>query len=286
MSTTTAHPTPSGSPASPPRPGIAKPVTLGRVMRSEWIKLRSLRGTWIFLLAIVVVLAGFGAIAAAVSSGSVSTPDNGGPQFGGDDPLSTVLTGATFATLLVGVLGALAGAREHASRMITATMAATPRRWPVVVAKAGVLSMLVLPAAAIGTIGAFGLGMGVLAANDAATVGLGDDGVIRSLVGMALYLTAVALIGLGLGLLMRSVAASIGTLAAGVLIVPALAGALLPESWDGVLQLLPTNAAAGFTAVQASTDQVLGPVTGALVLAAWVVVILGGATLSTVRRDV
>jgi ABC-2 type transport system permease protein len=97
--------------------------TLGRAIRSEWIKLRTLRSTWIGMGAVVLLLVGLGAIAAAVSTGSVTTPEEGG-GFGNGDPLSTVLTGADFAVLLVGVLGALAGAREYGSRMILATIAA------------------------------------------------------------------------------------------------------------------------------------------------------------------
>ena len=99
--------------------------TLGRAIRSEWIKLRTLRSTWIGMGAVILLLVGLGAIAAAVSTGSAATPEEGG-GFGNGDPLSTVLTGADFAVLLVGVLGALAGAREYGSRMILATIAAAP----------------------------------------------------------------------------------------------------------------------------------------------------------------
>jgi len=170
--------------------------------------------------------------------------------------------------------------------MITATVAASPSRWPVVVAKAGVLAALVLPAALLGVLGAYALGMAVLSAGDAATVSLSGDRVLRTVVGMAGYLTAIALLGLGLGVLLRSVAASIGTLVGAVLILPALAGALLPDSWDVVLQALPTNAAAAFTAVQASGAEVLDPVAGALTLAGWVVAALLAAIVSIRRRDV
>ena len=68
---------------------------------------------------------------------------------------------------------------------------------------------------------------------------------------MAGYLASVSLIGLGLGILLRSVAASIATLVGVVLILPPIAAAVLPDSWNAVLQYLPTNAAAAFTAVTA-----------------------------------
>ena len=260
--------------------------TLGRAIHSEWIKLRTLRSTWIGMGALVVVLVGLGAIAAAVSTGSVTTAEDGGGFVNGD-PLSDRPDRADFvAVLLVGVLGALAGAREYGSRMITVTIAAVPRRWQVVVAKAVVLTGVVLPTALIGVLAAFGVGMGILSAGDGATVALTDDGVLRSVLGMAGYLTAIALIGLGLGILLRSAASSIGVLIGGVMVLPTIAGALLPASVDSVLQFLPSSAGAAFTTVTGAGGDVLGATAGALVLAAWVAVTLAASVLAITRRDV
>jgi hypothetical protein len=77
-----------------------------------------------------------------------------------------------------------------------------------------------------------------------------DDGVLRSVLGMAGYLTAIALMGLGLGILLRSAASSIGVVIGGVIVLPTLAGALLPASLDSVLKFLPSSAAAAFTTVR------------------------------------
>jgi ABC-2 type transport system permease protein len=188
--------------------------------------------------------------------------------------------------LLVGVLGALAGAREYGSRMISATIAAVPRRWQIVVSKAVVLTGVVLPTALVGVLAAFGVGMSILSAGDNPTAALTDDGVLRSVLGMAGYLTAIALMGLGLGILLRSVASSIGILIGGVMVLPTLAGALLPASLDSVLQFLPSSAAAAFTTVRGAGDEVLSPTAGAVVLAAWVALALGASVLAITRRDV
>ena len=170
--------------------------------------------------------------------------------------------------------------------MITATVAAVPRRWQVVVAKAVALTAVVLPTALLGVLSTFGIGMAILSSGDGATVALTDSGVLRELLGMAGYITSIALIGLGLGVLLRSVAGSIGALVAGVLILPALAGGLLPASWDSILQYLPSSAAAAFTTVMAAGDSVLSSGAGALVLAAWVAISLGAAAWAITRRDV
>lgn len=280
-------------PTTPPVEAAAattavRPQTLGRAIRSEWIKLRSLRGTWIGMASVVLVLIGFGAIAAAVSSGSIATPDgDAGPDpFGGAGPLSTVLTGSTFAVLLIGVLGSLAGAREYSSRMITATVSAVPRRWQVVVAKTVALAAVVVPTALIGVMGAYGAGMGIFSGNGAATVSLADDGVLTSLLGMAGYITAIALLGLGLGILLRNVAGSIGAVVGGILILPNLAGALLPDSWDTILRFLPSSAASSFTEVTTAGSSTLSAGAGVAVLVAWVLAALGAAVASVHRRDV
>jgi hypothetical protein len=128
--------------------------------------------------------------------------------------------------------------------------------------------------------------MRVLSGGGAATVALTDPGVLRQVLGMAAYISAVGLIGLGLGILLRSVAGSIGAVVAGFMVLPPLAGALLPSGWDPLLQYLPSSAAASFTTVQAAGPDVLHAGAGALVLVAWVVVVVGAAIATISRRDV
>ncbi|MFC3895204.1 ABC transporter permease [Lentzea rhizosphaerae] len=287
--TTTLERTPdSASSAGPIVAGPARRQTLGRAIRAEWIKIRSLRGTWIGMAAAAVVMIGFGAIASAVSSGSIASPDGGdGPgPFGDTGPLSTVLTGSTFAVLLIGVLGSLAGAREYGSRMIVATVASVPRRWQVVVAKTVALAFVVVPTALVAVIGAYSAGMGILSANGAATVSLNDDGVLTSLLGMVGYLAAIALLGLGMGVLLRNVAGTIGVVVGGIMILPNIAGALLPDSWDTALRFLPSSAASAFTEVGAAGGSTLSAGAGVAVLAAWVVAALVAAMATMHRRDV
>lgn len=285
MTATTLSPSGRHRDAAVP-PGVHR-QTLGRAIAAEWIKLRTLRSTWIWMSALLLILVGFGALGAAMSSGSAEDPAGaGGGALHGTDPLSTVLMGANFAILVAVVLGSLAGAREYSSRMIAASVTAVPRRWQVVVSKSVVFAAVTGVTAVIGVLGAFWVGMQILSASDAATVALTDDGVLRQVLGMAAYITAVGLISLGMGVLLRSVAGSIGAVVAGVMILPPLATALLPESWDVVLKYLPSSAGAAFTTAQGAGGEVLGVAAGVAVLAAWVAVALAGATISITRRDV
>lgn len=272
--TTGATPTPTSTPSLP--------LILGRAIRSEWVKIRTLRSTWIGMGSVVALLVAVGAIASWVSTNQTSDGDG----FGVGDPLTIALTGADFAVLLVGVLGALAGAREYGSRMITATVTAVPRRWQVVVSKAVALTAVVVVTAAVGVLAAFGAGMALLSAGDGATVALTDNGVLGEMLGMTGYITAIGLLGLGLGVVLRSVAASIGVLVGGIILLPMIAGALLPASWDTVLQYLPSSAAAAFTTVQPAGETVLGSTAGVLILIGWVAAALGAAVVTITRRDV
>ena len=112
-------------------------LSFGHVLRSEWIKLWSVRSTTTMMLVTIAILVGFGALAAAMSTGDVTTADgDGGPGRFAADPFALVMTGSTFAVLLVGTLGALVGAREFTSGMIRTTVAAVPRRLAVLGAKA------------------------------------------------------------------------------------------------------------------------------------------------------
>ncbi len=265
-------------------PTAARRQTAWHVLHSEWIKLWSVRSTTTMMLVIFGVLVGFGALAAATSTGAVTTPD-GDPGPGGfaADPFSLVMTGSTFAVLLVGTLGALVGAREFTSGMIRTTVAAVPRRLAVLGAKAVTLTVALVPAIVAGVLGAFWVGMATLAGGGAETVTLGEAG--WAAVGTVAYLLGVGLLGLSLGFLFRSIAASISTFVGGLLILPGIIGLLLPDSWSEVLKYLPSNAASSFTSITVPTDMLaLGPAVAVFV--AWLVLAVGAAGYSFRRRDV
>lgn len=259
--------------------------SLARVIRFEWIKFRTLRASWVGQALLVALLIGFSALAAAMSNNQLGDSARPGhlAELG---PVATVLTGANIGVLVVGVLGCILGAREYGSRMIASTVAAVPRRWQVVLSKAVVLTAVLLVSTLVGVFGAFFLGMSVLRSGGNHTAALGDPGVLRQVVGMAGYLTAAGLLGMGLGVLLRSVAGSIGVLIAGLLVLPQLAGALLPASWDPALKYLPSSSAAAFTTIDRAGTDVLSSGAGAAVLVVWVLAVVGGAMWAISRRDV
>lgn len=261
-------------------------TTPARVLRSEWVKLRTLRSTWLTIGGIAFALVAFGLVSALTASGQVDSVDGqaGPPGFAGTDPVSTVLSGANFAVLIVAVLGAIVGAREYSTGMIRTTLAAVPTRLPVLWGKLAALVGVLAPVVVGGTLLSFFAGMAILDAGGAATASWSDDGVARAVLGTAAYLVGLAVIGVCLGVLLRSTAGGIGTVIGAVLFVPTLASALLPESWDDVLKYLPSNAGQAFTSVTPA-ETLLSPAGGAVVFVGWVVLAVLAAAVALRRRD-
>lgn len=259
-------------------------LTFPRVLKSEILKLRTLRSTWIMLLVMLVLFIAFGALAALSTTGQISDGNNGRPRGIPLDPVTTVLAGAGFAVLVMSVFGVLSGAREYGSGMIRATLSFAPKRLHVLWAKTIALLAFVIPVTLIAAFGAFFLGMAVLNGAGSETVAFTDPDAQRVLFGTAANISGLAIIGLALGMAMRSMPGAIATVIGGVLILPALLTALLPESWRAGLKFLPSNAAAAFTEVDVRTDMLpLGP--GIAVFVAWVALSLAVAGFLLVRRD-
>lgn len=272
-------------PHTTPTPAAAR-LRFSHVLRSEWIKLTSLRSTWITLAALLVVFAGFATIAAVTYDPHLATPGPGTPPGGfPPDVLSVVLTGSNIALLVIAVLGATVGAREYSSGMIRLTMATVPTRLPVLWAKLVTFTGLLLPVVLIGVLASFFAGMRILDLNRIDTLSISDHGVVRVLIGTCGYLLGLGLIGLALGSILRNLAGSIATVIGGVLFLPALASALLPDAWNGVLRYLPSNAANAFTTLTPSEDTC--PLWAAVgIFTAWVAAAVLGAAVALHRRDV
>jgi hypothetical protein len=272
------------APSTVPVPASAYKVTGRRVLRSEWAKFWSLRSSWITLAVAMVLLIALGAIASATySPGATSNNGPPGQSSGTQDAVSLALLGVTFASLAMGVLGVLLSAGEYSTGMIRSTLAAVPRRLPVLWSKSAVIGATALVVATIGALAAFQFGtLGLHGEQIALT--MGDAGVLRSLVGAGLYLALVAVFGVALGALLRSTAGAIATLVGILLILPGLAE-LLPHSLhDTVTPYLPSNAGSAIYSLHQSAHT-LSPGAGLAVFAGWVALILAGAAYRLVRTD-
>ena len=256
-------------------------VSLGRVVRSEWTKLRSLRSTWTVLGIMVVLSVGLAIFAGwaydqRIADGEVAPTAAGA--------VNSAFLGLDLFGLIIGVLGVLQMSGEYSAGLIRATLAAVPRRLPVLWAKAIVLGGLAFPVMLLGGVVSFLL-VDALAGSDG--TGLGESGVLRSIFGAAGYATGVGLLGLGIGALARHTAGAIVALVVALLVVPSFMLVLPESSRDIVGPYLPVVAGQAMFSLDASGQPVdlLAPGIGALVLVGWVVLVLGAAAAILHRRD-
>jgi ABC-2 type transport system permease protein len=276
MSTLTLDKAPGAQQAQP-----RGEVTFARVLYSEWIKLRTLRSTFYTLIAAMVALIGFGVLFGAVDANR--WPHMSAHEQASFDPIQTSLQGFFLAQLAIGVLGVLMISGEYATGMIRASLAAVPRRLPVLWAKTGLYAAVTWVLMTVGALIAFLSGQALLSSRHIGA-SLSDPGAVRTVMGTALYLTVVALLGVAIGALVRNTAGGIATVFGLLLVLPALAEAL-PSSWaDHVNQYLPSNAGQSLMAVHREAHT-LAPATGFLVFCVYAAVALAGAAVLLKRRD-
>jgi ABC-2 type transport system permease protein len=278
-STSTGADTPLTRTAAADRgaPGPREEVSLPRVVRSEWTKLRSLRApVWLLVLTGlgIVLLGTMMAIGTLVAGVPADVSEVGA--------LGGALTGISTVELLVAAVGALAVTSEYSSGTIRSTLAVVPRRLPVLVAKAVIVAGSVLTVALVSVVVAFTATRGILG-GQGLSLPFTAPGVLRALIGAALYLTVVALLGAGTGWLLRS---TVGALAAvvGLLYVLPVVGILLPDGVARVVvPLLPGNA--GAAVMEPEPSGMLPPWAGIAVFAGYAVLLLIAAALVLRRRD-
>lgn len=256
-------------------------VTIRRVVRSEWTKLRSVRSTWILLAAAALLTVG---LAAAFGHGYGQQIRSGEVQPSTAEAVSAAFLGLDLFALLVGVFGVLRMTGEYGSGLIRASLLAVPRRLPVLWAKALVLAAVTAAVAVAVSVASFLLSQAFAGSHGA---GLGDPGVPRALLGAAVYPVAMGLLGLGIGAILRHTAAAITVFVATLLVIPALLPAALSQRLqDAVVPYLPVVAAQALYNLGGSgPTKMLAPGAGAIVLAGYVIVLLAGGAALLRRRD-
>ena len=256
----------------------AQPVTLRRVIKSEWIKFWTLRSTWAVLGAAVV---GMVVLALVVAYNTRHLTSN---LQANDIAPSSTLQGYYLGQLLIGSLGVLFVSGEYGTGMIRSTLVAVPRRLPVLWAKLVVFVTVTAASMIAVSIVAF-LCAQALLSHYRTGFSLSDPGVLRIVIGTGIYLTLVGMIGGALGWIVRSTPGALVAYFAMVLVLPVLFGDALGNWGKEVAQFLPSQAGASFSTSIPDGPYSLSPWVGLLVLAGWVAVALAIAAGVLRRRD-
>lgn len=256
----------------------AQPVTLRRVIRSEWIKFWTLRSTSAVLGAAVV---GMLVLAVVVAYNTRHLTSN---LQANDIAPSSTLQGYFLGELLIGALGVLFVSGEYSTGMIRSTLVAVPRRLPVLWAKLVVFVTITAVSMITVSIVAF-VSAQALLSHYRTGFSLSDPGVLRVVIGTGVYLTLVGMIGAALGWIVRSTPGALVAYFAIVLVLPVLFGDALGNWGKEVAQFLPGQAGASFSTSIPESSYSLSPWVGLLVLAGWVAVALAIAAGVLRRRD-
>lgn len=251
------------------------------LLASEWTKLRSVRSTYLALLAasVLSILVGLLVTNADASRSLQKTA----AERAGFDPVSDSMLGAAIAQLAFGVLGVLAITSEYSTGMIRTSFAAVPQRRALLAGKAAVTGAVTLITGTVLVFAAFLLGQAVLSPQHLG-VSLGSPHATRAVLYACCYLLIVTLLGFGLGAIIRNTAGAITALISLTLLVPQLVSAL-PAPWSATIgEYLPYSAARSATSTH-PVPATLPPTLSILVCAAYAACALGAALLMVDHRD-
>ena len=284
---TTITSTPAARPA-PHIPTRTAALGFGGVLRSEWIKLRSLRSTvWSYIAVIVISLGMALLLTLTTATGGEGAPDILGGS--AEQQVGLFVQSSTFGVfltqLVVAVLGVLVMSGEYGTGMSRSTFTAVPRRLPVLAAKAAVLFVVTFLVGLVAMVGSYLVSTAVYAGYDV-SASLADPDLFMPMLGASLYLALVAVFSLGVGFMVRSSAGGIGIVLALLLVVPTILQ-LIPADWAQdvhpyLLSMAGTNM---FAPAELTGTEVLTAWQDLLVVLAWVSASLAGAAALLVKRD-
>ena len=184
------------------------------MIKSEWIKLWSVRSSWFALY-----VAAAGMIGIAVVYSLVVKPD--------EATATDALQGAAFGQLAFGVLGVLVISTEYNTGLIRTTFAVVPRRRAVIAAKGGLLFAVLLVSAQAVAFAAFFAAQALLG-HRGVHFSLTDHDMLISVLGNGCYLTFIGMFGFCLGTLLQKTTAAVATFFGVVFVAMGVIPNLLP----------------------------------------------------------
>lgn len=191
-------------------------------IRSEWIKLRTVRSNvTTAIVAMVIPLAI--SLLSVTFMGEYNIDSGTLPGF--------IVGSGSVAVLLIGVLGVLCVTQEYSQGTVRLTLAATPSRPRVYLAKGVVVA--VLGAALTGLVVLIGnvVGSAIIDARDVPALDSNPDAA-PAFLAMILMGAVVAVLGMAIGALTRNPPSAITTLVLWPLLVEGIVGGLLSLAFD------------------------------------------------------
>ncbi|SEE94640.1 hypothetical protein SAMN04489740_3258 [Arthrobacter alpinus] len=290
---------------SSPQRSARGSLTFAGVLRSEWIKFRSLRSTRLLLIFTFVAVVGVGAMTAWVQGMTLQGIMKSGMGMGMPGAPAEPMTlsqateamgvnlyaipnaGLQIGILILGALAVLLISSEFGTGMIRSTMTAVPKRLPAFFAKAVVLVVVSYVLTLLAAVATTLIAMPIFSAYGI-DISFGLDGVAYSLLMGGLYVAGVALIGLSLGTLLRSSAGGIIVLVVVFFLLDLgtqLMSMMPGEFWKYLNQYVPSVAGGRMLEIN---DKVafISPFAGGMIFLGWILLFMIPAVISLKTRDV
>lgn len=265
---------------APARSGLS----FHRVLHAEWIKFRSVRATLWTLPLTALAMAGL-AVLQAWGISTLETTEG--------FTAAGIITGGTFlAQVAVAVLAILTITGEYSTGQIRSSVAAVPRRLPLLWSKAIIIFGAVVAVSVVG------LALSWLSAKpfldrSGLTLDLGSGENLRVLAGGALYLGAIALFAFAVGAILRHSAGALALILGLLLVLENVFAALPFRFFEVISPFLPSTAGSRIMLDDAAIAERNAMFDGADltawqgygVLLVWVLLLMTVAAVLMRRRD-
>lgn len=244
-----------------------------RTIRSEWIKLRTVRSHFV----LVIVAVAFPFLVTFLTAALIKRLD-----ISRDTLVQVLVNSSRVSALILGVIAVMSITGEFTYNTIRPTLAATPNRLRVLFAKSAVGAGLA--AVVMGFILAVGYAVGSLIINSRFDNldGFAETGAM--IAGLMVFTVLYAIVCVGLGALLRNQGAAISLLIIWPLIAEPLLGALFERlGAKSLADYLPFSA--GYRMIEPFGQGDMGRVGSGLVFGVFTVLITVLGALALSRRD-
>ena len=271
-------------------------LSFGGILRSEWIKLRTLRSTmWCYAIIIGLTI-GFGFLLAVAMPAGGMASQGVAPSADAQQAawLQVTTLGIGFGELVSAVLGALVITGEYGTGMIRSTLTAVPKRTPALLAKAIVFGVTTFVVSLVALVATALLTAPLMPAKDIHP-DFGDSNFWLAIVGGAGYLALIGVLALAIGTIIRNsaggISAALGLILVAPVVLQILAGVTREDWAQNLGSFLPSSAGGRMysyapAAIKPAEGVVsLDPGQGLLVLVVWFVVLFAIGAILLKRRD-
>ncbi|MCI1206854.1 MAG: ABC transporter permease [Microbacteriaceae bacterium] len=253
-------------------------LTFWGAVRSEWVKLISLRSHWVIAILLFLVSAGIPIL--LMSLLTIWSPSTRA------EAVEIITVAQTFTLLLGAVLGILSIGGELSTGTIRASVVAVPRRGMFVAAKGLLIAVTVGAVTALGTlVAAFGVTFIAAAAGGQLTIG---SDLLPRLALEVLSAALFALFAFGTTLLVRSSSGAITIVVVMMFVLPvvlSIVSGILQAEWPATLSMYLPSSTASLMVTWSNDPSQLPWWAATLVLAGWAAAPVAAGTALFARRD-